>query len=260
MKIGFYDSGFGGITILKESLKYIKDVDFFYLADNLNVPYGTKTKNELLNIIYKNIDIMILNKCDIIVIACNTATSAGIKEIRNKYKDIIVIGTEPAVKKALEYNIINNDNKKVLVTATVHTLNGEKLNNLIKLYDVKHLVKKQELGNLVKFAECNNYTKKDVIKYLSESICNKEEYSSIVLGCTHFPLFKEEIKEFFNNDIKIFDSSIGVTKNLLTKIDNKFKVNTKIKEMDINNSNTLELVITKEDKEYRKIFNELLNK
>ena len=261
MKVGFYDSGFGGVTILKETLKYIKNVDIFYLADNLNTPYGTKTKEELLKIIYKNIDIMVLNKCDIIVIACNTATSAAIEEIRNKYKDLIIIGTEPAVKPALEYTLNIDNNSKVLVTATVHTLNGEKLDNLIKLYDAKHLVEKQELSKLVQFAENDNYTKEDIFYYLNSIIENKNKYSSIVLGCTHFPLFKDEIEEFFNNEIKIFDSSIGVTNNLLNKLDDKFKIiNKNDNNSNKENLNSIELYITKEDFKYKELFYKLLNK
>ena len=263
MKIGFYDSGFGGITILKEALKHIKKTHFFYLADNLNVPYGNKKKEELNYIVSKNIELMILNKCDIIVIACNTATSAAIKEVRQKYKDVCIIGTEPAVKPALEYSLNINGNNKVLVTATIHTLNGEKLNDLVKAYDANHLVKKQELSKLVEFAENGNYTKEDIIKYLKSVINNKEEYSSIVLGCTHFPLFKNEIKEFFNNDIQIFDSSNGVVKNILTKIDDDFKVVNNAKEnnkINDNNLNTLELYLTKESKKYRETFYNILNK
>ena len=264
MKIGFYDSGFGGITILKEALKKINNVDFFYLADNLNVPYGNKTKEELIKIVDNNIKIMLLNKCDIIVIACNTATSAAINEMRNKYKNVCIIGTEPAVKLALEYNLsINNnsnknninENNKILVTATKHTLQGEKLTNLIKTYNADKLIEKQELSKLVEFAENNNYTKEDVIDYLNEVVKNKEQYSSIVLGCTHFPFFKDEIIDFFNNNIKVFDSSDGVVKNLITKL-NEYNKDYK----NINRLNNLELYLTKDLKGYKDIFYKLLNK
>ncbi len=258
MKIGFFDSGFGGISILKESLKINEDVNYLYLADNLNVPYGEKDKEVLKEIIDNNIQLLIKNNCDIIVIACNTATSISIKDLRLKY-DIPIIGTEPAIKPAIEYynNMNDRKNKKILLTATKLTLKEKKLADLISSFDNFNIVK-QELSKLVVLAESGNYTKQDVYDYLSEVIDNKEEYCSIVLGCTHFPLFKEEILEFFGNDIKIFDSSFGVCKNIQKTILNVKQSDKNIVENE-SNKEVVELILTKENDGYRTLFYNILN-
>ena len=102
MKIGFFDSGLGGITVLNEALKENIKAEYIYLADNKNTPYGIKDKNEVKKYVFQNIDFLVKNGCKIIVIACNTATALCIKELRKKYQNICFIGTEPAVKVAAD--------------------------------------------------------------------------------------------------------------------------------------------------------------
>lgn len=127
MKIGFFDSGVGGATIFKEAVNNI-DAEYYYFADNLNMPYGVKKKEEVVKFSFDVVDKLVKKGCKIIVIACNTATSVAIKKLREKYEDIVFIGTEPAVKPAIE----NSNGKRVLVTATTITINGEKLQTLIE--------------------------------------------------------------------------------------------------------------------------------
>ena len=122
MKIGIFDSGLGGITVFKEILNQNIKADFFYLADNKNIPYGIKDKNEVKELIEKNIKYLIDIGCQIIVIACNTATALSINLLRKKYPNIIFIGTEPAVKVAAD----DKNKTKILVTATSITLKEEK--------------------------------------------------------------------------------------------------------------------------------------
>ena len=86
MKIGFFDSGLGGITVLNEALKENIKAEYIYLADNKNTPYGIKDKNEVKKYIFQNIEFLVKNGCEIIVIACNTATALCIKELRKKYQ------------------------------------------------------------------------------------------------------------------------------------------------------------------------------
>ena len=126
MKIGFFDTGLGGATIFKETYKKING-DYIYLADTKNSPYGIKDFNQVKNLTEINIQKLINLNCKIIVLACNTATSAAIEFLRSKYSDIIFIGTEPAIKPALE----NSNGKKVLLTATSLTLKGAKLFTLL---------------------------------------------------------------------------------------------------------------------------------
>ena len=219
MKIGFFDSGLGGLTVFN---KVINDIsaDYVYLADNKNAPYGIKEKKEVLEYIDKCVKKLIELKCDIIVIACNSATSIAINELRDKYKDVCIIGTEPAVKVAVDEHYLN---KKILVSATTMTINQEKLNNLIKDLEVEDIVEKLALDKLVEFAECGIFDGKEVEDYINYNFSkyNLNEFSHLVLGCTHFPLFIDTFKKILPSHIHIVDGSDGILKNIHTKMEEK---------------------------------------
>ena len=127
-KIGVYDSGIGGVSVLKELIKDIPNASYFYLSDSKNNPYGDKTKEEVKEIVFNNIEFLINNNCNPIVIACNTATAVAIDDLRNKYKSITFIGIEPAIKMVHDENI-NND--KVLLIATKLTTETDRIKELI---------------------------------------------------------------------------------------------------------------------------------
>lgn len=214
MKILFFDSGIGGLTIFNECKKRIK-AEYIYVADNLNTPYGTKEKSEVLNLVISCIKKIKKYNSDIIVIACNTATSVAINELREIYKNKCIIGLEPAVKVARD-NL--KSNKKILVCATSLTSKEEKLQNLINELGVKEITEFIPLDKLVIFAEQLDFDSNNVKKYLYDKFKNidKNEYEYLVLGCTHFPLFKDVLNNFFKNtDIKIIDSCKGVVNNII---------------------------------------------
>ena len=102
MKIGFFDSGIGGLTVLSEALKRLPHHDYLYYADTLHAPYGPKPKEEVRGYIFEAIEFLVRKGADIIVIACNTATSIAVNDLREKYQ-IPIIGMEPAVKPAIEW-------------------------------------------------------------------------------------------------------------------------------------------------------------
>lgn len=228
MKIGFYDSGLGGTTVLNEALKNIK-ADYYYFADLLNSPYGTKT-HEMVKEYAKNAIKILKNQgCKVIVVACNTATSVAIKDLREENKDLVIIGTEPAVKVAHDKNV--NKDKKIIVTATSLTLKEEKLIKLIKRLDMKDQVILHPLDKLVYFAESKDEIDyKNALEYLKEEFLeyNFDEIESVVLGCTHFPLFKEEFKKVFGGKVNIYDGSVGIIKNLKSHIGDSCDKSTKI--------------------------------
>ncbi len=127
MKIGISDSGVGGLTVLNEALQHMPDEDYIYLADTYNVPYGTKTREQVKELILNIVEFLDSKDIDVLVVACNTATSVGITELRRKYS-FPVIGMEPAVKYALERNISG----RVLVLATPLTLTEKKYKDWLK--------------------------------------------------------------------------------------------------------------------------------
>ena len=209
--IGVFDSGIGGLTVLKEIIKILPNEEYIYYADTDNVPYGIKPKEEVKEYIKKGVKFLIDKDVKAIVIACNTATSIAINDLRGKYS-LPIIGIEPAAKPAIQ----NRGQKKVLIMATPTTIKEEKLHNLLKKFDAEEFVDLIAMPKLVEYAEAGKFNSKEVKDYLNEQLenFNLQDYSEIVLGCTHFPFFKEEIKEVVPQNISIIDGSKGVANRL----------------------------------------------
>ncbi|MDP4152755.1 MAG: glutamate racemase [Bacillota bacterium] len=213
MRIGFFDSGIGGITVLHDTLKILPKENYIYYADTLNVPYGTKPKDEVKKYIFSAVEFIARQEVKAIVIACNTATSVAIKDLRAKYS-IPIIGMEPAVKPAIEKN--SDVNKRVLVTATALTLKEEKLKNLIARLDSDHVVDLLPLPGLVEFAERLEFNEETVFPYLKEQLSkfDLKSFETVVLGCTHFSYFKDMFRKIFPSSVGIIDGNTGTAKNL----------------------------------------------
>jgi len=216
--IAVFDSGMGGLTVLKELYKLLPHENYLYYADTKNVPYGTKSKEEILCFMEEAVTYLIRQNIKLLVIACNSATSVAIKQLREKY-DFPIVGMEPAVKPALE----NSHEKKVLVTATSITLKEEKLKNLISSVGHGELIEKMALDKLVTFAEAFNFEGNDVQNYLIKKLSGLDiqKFSSMVLGCTHFIYYKEMIRKILcNSSISIIDGNDGTVrqvKKILTR-------------------------------------------
>jgi glutamate racemase len=213
MKIGFFDSGAGGITVLYKALLMLPDEDYVYYADIDHVPYGTKPKEEVKKYILDAVKFISEKQVKAIVIACNTATSVAIKELREIYQ-IPIIGMEPAVKPAIENN--SGTKKRVLVTATALTLKEEKLHNLIDRLDNDHIVDLLPLPGLVQFSEQLEFREEVVLPYLLKELSGYDLniYETVVMGCTHFSYFKDMFKKLFPSNTLIIDGNIGTLNNL----------------------------------------------
>lgn len=224
MKIGFFDSGIGGITVLYDTMKLLPEEDYIYYADTVNVPYGPKPKEEVKRYIFNAVDFLVKQQVKAVVIACNTATSVAIDDLRAMY-DIPVIGMEPAVKPAVEHNSCSE--KRVLVTATALTLKEEKLQNLITRLDNDHIVDLLPLPGLVQFAEAGEFRKKAVMPYLKEQLSHYEinRYETVVLGCTHFSYYKDIFGKLFPAGAAVIDGNIGTARNLKRTLEERNAVN-----------------------------------
>ena len=208
MKIGIMDSGLGGLTVLKECLHRLPAHEYLYYADSNNAPYGTKSKKDVYELTKAAVDYLVSREADIIVIACNTATSAAAAQLREIYT-VPIIGMEPAIKPAL----LCANSKRVLVTATHLTLREQKFRNLIEALDVCAQTDTVGLTDLVAFAEVGNFSRNTIIPFLEDALAdfNLENYGSVVLGCTHFPLFREYFEEIFPVGTVIVDGAVGTT-------------------------------------------------
>jgi glutamate racemase len=213
MKIGFFDSGIGGLTVLGHALKILPFADYIYYADIEHLPYGEKTKSEVKQYVQNGMDYMDKIKVDAVVIACNTATSAAAGKLRKNYS-FPIIGMEPAVKPAVAY--CKETGKKVLVLATSLTLREEKFNQLIHRLDATEIVDTMALGGLVEFAEQFKFDTSDVYQYLQKKFAPLAipDYGAVVLGCTHFPLFSKVLQQSFTEEAVFFDGSVGTINHL----------------------------------------------
>lgn len=218
MLIGFFDSGIGGVTVLKEALRMLPQEDYLYYADTLNVPYGTKTKEEVKGFISEAAGFIAKRGVQALVVACNTATSIAINDLRKKYP-FPIIGMEPAVKPAVE----KTRDKRVLVLATPLTLKEEKFRNLVSRVDSERIVDTLPLPGLVDFAERFVFDEDMVIPYLREKLSAFEIncYGTVVLGCTHFPFYRKSLRSIFSDDVDIIDGNTGTVRHLKNILEEK---------------------------------------
>ena len=209
--IGFYDSGVGGLHILQKTISHLGNLDFIYVADNLNLPYGNKSDSFILNRSLEIVSFLIREKANTIVLACNTATAVSIDFLREKYKDINFIGIEPAVKTAF----LKKKDKDVLLLATALTGKSFRLKKLIESFNFDENLKIIPCPQLVEAIEYNYPRNKilDLLKKLLHNFVDKRNIT-IILGCTHYEFIKNEISSLLKN-CEIIDGSVGVSKQII---------------------------------------------
>lgn len=214
MKVGVFDSGVGGLSVLHCAKKMLSQTDFVYYADEKNVPYGEKTPDEIRGFLKQIFHFMLDKDVDAIVIACNTATSTLTREYRAQFP-VPIVGMEPAVKKAVDD--YQKDGKKILVAATPVTIASNKLHHLMEQVDKRNNVDLIALPKLVRFAEQGNFTSKEVEDYLRNEFATYDlsAYGTIVLGCTHFNYFKEQFQNIFGEQIHFVDGNEGTIHQLI---------------------------------------------
>ena len=221
MKIAFFDSGIGGLSVLHHARKILPHEDFIFYADEENVPYGTKSPEKVLKFVDNAFKFLIEREVSAIVVACNTATSVAVKKMREKY-NLPIIGMEPALKLALD----TFPNRKVLVAATAITITGKKIRRLIEKLHAEHLAELKALPKLVEFAEKQEFNSSEVEKYLrGELNYDFENFSSLVLGCTHFNYFKDTFRKILPPHVKILDGNAGTVNELIRRTNLKSKSN-----------------------------------
>lgn len=211
MDIGIFDSGIGGVTLLHRAMAMMPHEEFLFYADTDHVPYGTKTKEQVISYVDDAVRFMAGQDCKAVVLACNTATAVAADRMRGKYS-LPIIGIEPAVKPA----VAESGGKRVLVVATPLTVQEEKLKNLVERVDDRHLVDLLALPRLVEFAERGEFASDAVTRYLRDAFSGYplEDYGELVLGCTHFNYFKDTFRELTPDHVHILDGSLGTVRQL----------------------------------------------
>ncbi|MCQ2437517.1 MAG: glutamate racemase [Clostridia bacterium] len=207
-KIGFFDSGLGGISVLHAARELLPDEDFLYYGDNGNAPYGPKPLEEIRRLSRNAVNYLLARDVKAIVIACNTATSAFAEIIRSELS-MPIIGMEPALKPAQE----NRRDGEILVLATKATPSLPKIERLKSTYGENALtvvgegfVELVETGK-AGTAEADAHVRQVLAPYTTRPI------ESVVLGCTHFPFLQSSIRKVFPEAV-IHDGRFGTVRQL----------------------------------------------
>ncbi len=215
--IGIFDSGVGGTSIWKEIQKMLPNEDTIYLADSKNAPYGEKTPEQILQLSIKNVKFLLNKGCKIIVVACNTATTNAINQLREKYQ-IPIIGIEPAIKPAA----LQSSSKTVGVLATKGTLSSRLFHSTSENH-AKGIKIIERVGvGLVPLIEQGEIASEEIRNLLEAHLkpMLDEGIDYLVLGCTHYPYLMPVLKELLPENVQIIDSGEAVarqTKSILFK-------------------------------------------
>jgi len=201
MRIGMFDSGIGGLTVLKQFIKHQPNNEYIYFGDTLNVPYGDKTKEELLKLSTNIIKFLENKNVDIIIIACGTVSS----NIYEELKQITNIPIYNIISETIKY-VENKKYENILLMATSATVNSHvfknNLNNITELACPK----------LVPLIENKNDLELDL--QVKEYLLKTNKIDAIILGCTHYPIIKDIIKKNTTNEIELIDMGEVLAKSL----------------------------------------------
>lgn len=208
--IGVFDSGVGGVGVLKEAVSILPHENFIYYGDSLNAPYGEKTPEQVFELSHNVVKHLLEREVKAVLIACNTATSASVSTLRNMYPEIPFIGMEPAIKMAVSEDKMN----RVLVMATPMTLRLDKYKSLHSKLETKADFLSVECPGLAKRIESMNFEADDLKQMLNEFLSPyKGKVDNVVLGCTHYPFVKKQISEILG-DVPLLDGGKGTALQL----------------------------------------------
>ena len=206
--IGVFDSGVGGISVLRELIRQMPQEKFLYFGDSANAPYGIKTTEEVRELSLQAAAHLAKRGLKSLVVACNTATAASIRTLRQQYPGLVVVGIEPAVKPAAECF----PGGKVGVMATEVTLREEKLHALLARYPHTEFITIPAPGvvELVEQGKADSPEMDALLEKLLSS--HKGKLDGLVLGCTHYPFVKRAIRRVLG-DIPLFDGGEGTARH-----------------------------------------------
>ncbi len=208
--IGMFDSGVGGLTVLKEVMKELPNEDIIYLGDTKRFPYGTKSKETIIKCTREAIEFFITKKVKMVVIACGTATSQALAEVQEIY-NIPIIGI---INPTIEYLEKQKNVKKIGVIATTGTISSKswEKNLLNKMPNTKIVSKACPL--LAPMAE-EGWTNNEIAKLtIKEYLKELHNLDKLILGCTHYPLFEELIKQEIGEGTEIINTGTIISKYL----------------------------------------------
>ena len=216
--IGIFDSGIGGLTVVKETIKRLPNENLVYLGDTARLPYGTKSRNTVIKYAKSNTNFLLTKGIKLLVVACNTASAHSLHKLKTNY-DIPIIGViEPGAKKAVN----STSNGNIGIIATPSTIRSNAYDKAIKKINPNIKTFSKACPLFVPIVEegwqHSNIAFDIATKYLEG--LKKKKIDVLILGCTHYPLLKRTIKKVLGNDIKLIDSAEETAKEISAAINN----------------------------------------
>ena len=210
--IGVFDSGVGGISVLKNLVAELPQERFVFFGDSANAPYGDKDPEEIVTLSRRIVEDLLGKGAKAIVIACNTATSAAASVLRDEYPHIPIVGVEPALKPA----VLAFPHGRILVMATATTLALEKFHRLEARWARQADVIGVACVGLVDLIERGDLSSSELHELLESLIgCYRDDVDAVVLGCTHYPFVRDAIRDVIG-DVPLFDGGAGTARQLRT--------------------------------------------
>ena len=208
--IAVFDSGVGGISVLRHLLRYLPGERFLYFGDSANAPYGSRSTEEV-----RQLTLAAAKKLTseypvkALVIACNTATAAAVQQVRQQYPDLIVIGIEPALKVAADHF----PGGRIGAMATAVTLREAKFDTLVHRFEKECTIAKIPAPGLVQKIESGKTDCEETESLLREILADHiGKLDALVLGCTHYPFAAKVISRILGADVKLLDGGDGTAR------------------------------------------------
>lgn len=214
MKIGFIDSGIGGLSVMKAFISYPIAADYFYIADTAHLPYGLKTHDYIHDRVVKLTHyLMEMHHIDCLVIACNTATAISAEKLRKELPNLPIIGIEPAIKPAA----LASKSKEIAILATTSMINNPRLTRLIQEFASTVSVIKIPADDWVTLVERGIFNGDEATAIIHKILQPLENHSidQLILGCTHFPFLEPELRSILKPEIALVNPAAAVAKHTL---------------------------------------------
>lgn len=214
--IGVFDSGVGGISVLRELIRIMPNENYIYLGDSKHAPYGTKPLETVRALTFENAEILLEQGAKGLVVACNTATSAAVRLMRETYRELPIVGIEPALKPAA----LQKEHPRVLVMATPMTVRQEKFRQLMARYESRAQIYPLPCPGLMEFVEAGELESERLYDFLQELLGPylDKKLDSVVLGCTHYPFARKMIRRIVGEAVTIFDGGEGTAREMRRRL------------------------------------------
>jgi len=248
--IAVFDSGVGGISVLRELVRLMPNENYIFFGDSKNAPYGGKSLEEVRELTECHVRHLLSEGAKAVVIACNTATSADVSILRKEYPDVPVVGIEPALKPAVQFM----EHPRVLVMATLMTIREEKFQRLMARYEKEAEIYPLACPGIVEFVERGELNSADLKAFLYRLLKPYCEgtVDAIVLGCTHYPLLRSKIMAYFGEKVHIVNPAYETALDLKRVLEEQGTAN------DSGNLNKYEFYVSDAAEKFKQFANSIL--